>query len=310
MSTSSRTVSRLSRILALIPFVLENHSADVGEILERFDYTEEQLTRDLNTVFVCGLPGYGPGDLMEAYIDEDEVVIDAADYFTRAPRLTPTEALGLLAAGMTVIGTGQATATLESAVKKLTKVVMPDAQSALAVDVLDESENMGLLRDAATKRQVVRIVYRSVGKEETTEREIEPWTVFATLGRWYVTGHCRLVEDERTFRVDRIRDLGVLEESFTRPPEVPEPGVGYTASPGDIVCDIDLLPKARWVLEYYPVEVIREYKSKTRIRFSAPDPEVPARLLLRLGENARLVKGPEVSERVSELGSLLLTTYR
>jgi len=310
MSTSSRTVSRLSRILALIPFVLENHSADVGEILERFDYTEEQLTRDLNTVFVCGLPGYGPGDLMEAYIDEDEVVIDAADYFTRAPRLTPTEALGLLAAGMTVIGTGQATATLESAVKKLTRVVMPDAQSALAVDVLDESENMGLLRDAATKRQVVRIVYRSVGKEETTEREIEPWTVFATLGRWYVTGHCRLVEDERTFRVDRIRDLGVLEESFTRPPEVPEPGVGYTASPGDIVCDIDLLPKARWVLEYYPVEVIREYKSKTRIRFSAPDPEVPARLLLRLGENARLVKGPEVSERVSELGSLLLTTYR
>ena len=310
MSTSSRTVSRLSRILALIPFVLENHSADVGEILERFDYTEEQLTRDLNTVFVCGLPGYGPGDLMEAYIDEDEVVIDAADYFTRAPRLTHTEALGLLAAGMTVIGTGQATATLESAVKKLTRVVMPDAQSALAVDVLDESENMGLLRDAATKRQVVRIVYRSVGKEETTEREIEPWTVFATLGRWYVTGHCRLVEDERTFRVDRIRDLGVLEESFTRPPEVPEPGVGYTASPGDIVCDIDLLPKARWVLEYYPVEVIREYKSKTRIRFSAPDPEVPARLLLRLGENARLVKGPEVSERVSELGSLLLTTYR
>ena len=310
MSTSSRTVSRLSRILALIPFVLENHSADVGEILERFDYTEEQLTRDLNTVFVCGLPGYGPGDLMEAYIDEDEVVIDAADYFTRAPRLTPTEALGLLAAGMTVIGTGQATATLESAVKKLTKVVMPDAQSALAVDVLDESENMGLLRDAATNRQVVRIVYRSVGKEETTEREIEPWTVFATLGRWYVTGHCRLVADERTFRVDRIRDLGVLEESFTRPPEVPEPGVGYTASPGDIVCDIDLLPKASWVLEYYPVEVIREYKSKTRIRFSAPDPEVPARLLLRLGENARLVKGPEVSERVSELGSLLLTTYR
>lgn len=310
MSTSSRTVSRLSRILALIPFVLENQSADVGEILERFDYTEEQLTRDLNTVFVCGLPGYGPGDLMEAYIDEDEVVIDAADYFTRAPRLTPTEALGLLAAGMTVIGTGQATATLESAVKKLTKVVMPDAQSALAVDVLDESENMGLLRDAATNRQVVSIVYRSVGKEETTERDIEPWTVFATLGRWYVTGHCRLVDDERTFRVDRIRDLVVLEESFTRPREVPEPGVGYTASPGDIVCDIDLLPKARWVLEYYPVEVIREHKTKTRIRFSAPDPEVPARLLLRLGENARLVKGPEVAERVNELGSLLLTTYR
>jgi len=310
MSTSSRTVSRLSRILALIPFVLENHSANVSEILERFDYTEDQLTRDLNTVFVCGLPGYGPGDLMEAYIDDDEVVIDAADYFTRAPRLTPTEALGLLAAGMTVIGTGKATPTLESAVKKLTRAVMPDADSALAVDVLDESENIGVLRDGAANTQVVRIVYRSVGKEETTKREIEPWTVFATLGRWYVTGHCRLVDDERTFRVDRIRDLELLPESFTRPKNVPEPGVGYTASPRDVVCEIDLTPKAQWVLEYYPVDVVREYKTKIRIRFSAPDPEVPARLLLRLGDSARLVKGPEVAERVTELGSLLLDRYR
>ena len=147
--TSSRTVSRLSRILALIPYVLEKQSADVSEILDRFDYSEDQLTRDLNTVFVCGLPGYGPGDLMEAYIDEDKVIIDAADYFTRAPRLTSTEALGLLAAGMTVVGMGEATPALESAVRKLTKAVMPEASSALVVDVGDESEHVGIRRNAA-----------------------------------------------------------------------------------------------------------------------------------------------------------------
>ncbi len=79
--TSARTVSRLSRILALIPYVLDREAADVSEIMERFDYTQDQLTRDLNTIFVCGLPGYGPGDLMEAFIDEDEVIIDAADFF-------------------------------------------------------------------------------------------------------------------------------------------------------------------------------------------------------------------------------------
>ncbi|HEU4895733.1 MAG TPA: hypothetical protein VFT85_07835, partial [Acidimicrobiia bacterium] len=127
--TSSRTVSRLSRILALIPYVLDREAADVSEIMERFGYTEEQLTRDLNTIFVCGLPGYGPGDLMEAYIDEDEVVIDAADFFSKAPRLTPFEALGLLASGMTVVGSGEGSPALESAVRKLSKVVMPDADT-------------------------------------------------------------------------------------------------------------------------------------------------------------------------------------
>jgi proteasome accessory factor C len=308
--TSLRTVSRLSRILALIPYVLEKESADVSEILGRFDYSEEQLTRDLNTVFVCGLPGYGPGDLMEAYIDEDEVIIDAADYFTRAPRLTSTETLGLLAAGMTVIGMGEGTPALESAVRKLTKAVMPEASSALVVDVVDESENVGILRSAAAERKVVQITYRSVGKEETTNREVEPWTVFTTLGRWYVMGHCRLVDGERTFRVDRIRDLEVTDETFERPQRVPEPGVGYTASEDDVVCTIDLYAKALWVLEYYPVEVLRQSGRSTRIRFSAPDAEVPARLLLRLGQDAKLVKGAEVAERVEDLGGRLLAVYR
>jgi proteasome accessory factor C len=297
--TSSRTISRLSRILALIPYVLDKEAVDVGEIMDRFGYTQDQLTRDLNTIFVCGLPGYGPGDLMEAYLDEDEVIIDAADFFSKAPRFTPSEALGLLAAGMTVIGSGEASPALQSAVSKLSKVVMPDADTSLTVDVLDQSRHVGSLRDAAAASQVVRMVYRSVGKEETTERDVEPWSVFTTLGRWYVLGHCRLVDGQRTFRVDRIKELEVLDENFERPDSVPEPGVGYSPSEDDVTCVIDLAPSARWVLEYYPVEVVRESSA-----------EVPGRLLLRLGADARLVEGQEVVARVREIGQALLARYR
>src|SRR3970040_962524 len=160
--TSRRTVSRLSRILALSPYVLSKDGVEVSEILERFGYDEAQLTRDLNTVFVCGLPGYGPGDLMEAYIDGDEVVIDAADYFARAPKLTSTEALSLLAAGMAIVGAGQASPELESAVTKLSNVLMPDAGSAISVDVSGEPETLERLRGAAADRNVVRITYRSL----------------------------------------------------------------------------------------------------------------------------------------------------
>lgn len=308
--TSSRTVSRLSRILALIPYVLNKEMADVNEIMDRFGYTQDQLTKDLNTIFVCGLPGYGPGDLMEAYIDEEDVIIDAADFFAKAPRLTPSEALGLLAAGMTVLGSGEGSPALESAVAKLSRVVMPDADTSLTVDVLDQSQNVGALRDAAADGRVVRIVYRSVGKEETTERDVEPWSVFTTLGRWYLLGHCRLVDGQRTFRVDRIKELEVLEEKFEPPESVPEPGVGYSPSKDDVTCVIDLKPAARWVLDYYPVDVIRESSRTTRIRFHSPDAEVPARLLLRLGDDGRLIEGPEVATRVSEIGSSLLARYQ
>jgi proteasome accessory factor C len=176
--------------------------------------------------------------------------------------------------------------------------------------VPDESKSVGALRDAAADQHVVRITYRSVGREETTGREIEPWSVFTTLGRWYVLGHCRLVDGQRTFRVDRIKEMTVLPETFERPAEIPEPFVGYTPSDDDIVSVIDLAPAARWVLEYYPVEVISESKDRTRIRFHSPDTEVPARLLLRLGTQARLVEGAKVAERVEKIGSAILSAHQ
>ncbi|HET7846775.1 MAG TPA: WYL domain-containing protein [Acidimicrobiia bacterium] len=307
--TSPRTVSRLARILALIPYVLSRDSVDVDEILERFGYTEEDLSKDLNTLFVCGLPGYGPGDLMEAYIDENEVIIDAADYFARAPRLTSTEALGLLAAGMAIIGSGQANPTLSGAVTKLANVVLPDAGAAISVEVAGELENVGLLRRAANEQLAVEITYRSLSREEETVREIEPWSVFATLGNWYVQGFCRLVEAERVFRVDRIRALKLTESRFDRPEGIPQPGVTYSPSDDDIVCRIGLSPSARWVLDYYPVEVVKESKKETVISFSSPDAQIPARLLLRLGGAARFISGEEVRATVAEIGKKLLAIY-
>jgi proteasome accessory factor C len=308
--TSRRTVSRLSRILALIPYVLSKDGVQVSEILERFGYNEAQLTRDLNTVFVCGLPGYGPGDLMEAYIDGDEVVIDAADYFARAPRLTSTEALGLMAAGMAIVGSGQGSPELESAVEKLTKAVLPDAGSAIAVDVSGESETLASLKTAAGEQSVVRITYRSLSRETETVRDIEPWAVFTTLGNWYVQGFCRLVGGERVFRVDRIRELATLEEHFERPVGIPEPGVGYSPSDDDVVARIRLSPRATWVLDYYPVDVLKETRAGTEIRFSSPDAEIPARLLLRLGAEAKLLDGDEVRARVRSIGKDLVAKYQ
>ena len=308
--TSRRTVSRLSRILALIPYVLSKDGVEVSEILERFGYDEAQLTRDLNTVFVCGLPGYGPGDLMEAYIDGDEVIIDAADYFARAPRLTSTEALGLMAAGMAIVGSGQGSPELESAVAKLTKAVLPDAATAISVDVSGESETLAQLKAAAADQSVLHITYRSLSRETETVRDIEPWAVFTTLGNWYVQGFCRMVGAERVFRVDRIRELEVLEEHFERPQEIPAPGVGYSPSDDDVVARILLSPRATWILDYYPVDVLKETKKGIEVRFSSPDAEIPARLLLRLGADARLLAGEEVRARVRSMASRLLANYQ
>ena len=294
----------------MLPWVIANPGATVDEVCERFGYSRGQLLADLDLVFVCGLPGYGPGDLMVAYVDEDEVVVEMAHYFAAPLRLTPPEALSLLASGMALVSSGQAPPALERAVDKLTAIVLPDGGDALSVD-LSEPAFVGELRRAAADGTVVRIVYTALAGAQTTTRDIEPWAVFSTMGNWYVSAHCRLAAAERLFRIDRIRSVTPTEERFTPPANPPPPIVAYTPSDSDVQAVIALGPRARWVVDYYPVEILSEdpVRDEVTVRFSTSDASVAARLLLRLGDNARLVAGEEVGEKLSELRRRIRARY-
>lgn len=306
--TSPKTAKRLNRILAMLPWVIANSGASVDQVCERFGYTRRELAADLDLVFVCGLPGYGPGDLMVAYIDEDEVVVELADYFANPIRLTPPEALSLLASGMALVSTGQAPPALESAVIKLQGVILGEDQEALVVD-LREPPLVTELREAAAAGNVVRILHTALASGHTTEREIEPWVVFTTLGNWYVRGHCRLAGAERVFRIDRIQEVTATGARFTPPATTSEPEIGYTPGAEDVRALIRLSPEARWVADYFPVEQVNDSADGLTVRFSASDPSVIARLLLRLGEAAELLEGSLVAETLADLRSRVLERY-
>jgi proteasome accessory factor C len=293
----------------MLPWVIANPGNTVEEVCRRFGYEPSDLVRDLNVVLVCGLPGYGPGDLMDAFVDEDEVVVDMADYFSRPVRLTAAEALMLLAAGLAVMSSGAAPPALATAVAKLQKVVLPQ-EGTVDIDLAAEPDTLALFRRAAREGEVVAITYTAIASGETTDRAIEPWGVLATLGNWYVTGHCRLAGAERVFRVDRIRHAAATGERFTPQEEPPVARVQYTPGVDDVTARIRLNPDAAWVAEYYPVSTVASDAGGTTIDLSARDPLVPARLLLRLGRSASLLAGDEVDTATSALRERIIQRYR
>jgi predicted DNA-binding transcriptional regulator YafY len=67
----------------------------------------------------------------------------------------------------------------------------------------------------------VRFEYRS-HDETTSRREIEPYAVLHSDGRWYLIGHCLSRGAMRTFRLDRAENLEVGAETF-------EAGTGFDA---------------------------------------------------------------------------------
>lgn len=307
---TTRTTQRLTRILAMLPWVIAHKGASVAEVCDRFGYSRRDLLADLDLVFVCGLPGYGPGDLMVAYVEDEEVIVDTADYFGAAPRLNSAEALALLAAGLTMVGAGHGSESLVSAVDKLSRSLLPDDADVLTVDVQPDHGLVARLRDAAADHQVCQIEYQSLATDEVTTRMIEPWSVFTSLGNWYVSANCRRAGAERTFRIDRIRNVDVSSEVFVPPQSVPEPALQYNPSSTDAISILRLKPAAFWVADYYPVEVIERGDELLTVRFSAFDPMVAARLMLRLGSSAEIVEGDEVEQALMTLRQTILRRYR
>lgn len=301
----------MNQTLGMVSWVIDNPGRTVAEVCARFGFNEEGLRKRLNNIFLCGLPGYGPGDLIETVVDEqDRVYIEMADYFERAPRLTPLEVLLLIAAGMAWLETPHAPQALASAVAKLAQTLSPGPESLLAVDISETPELVAELSMAATESKVVELEYLST-HNLITQRKVEPWRVFPALGLWYLSGFCRHAQAERMFRVDRIKSWALTEDFFTPPPtsSIP-PGFQYLVTEEDIYCEIVLFPPAFWVLEYYPVEVLDRSDTLVRVRFGTRDPRTPARLLLQLGPHAQRVSGEEVGQALQKMQTEVLTDYQ
>lgn len=307
--TADRTAQRLTRILSVLPWIIEQDGADTGDVVERFGYGDTaELVRDLHVVFMTGLPGYGPGDLIDVDVFEDEVYVDAAEYFARPLRLTATEALGLLAAGMTLIESDQAPDALRSAVSKLARVVAPEGTDAMHFDVPTPAF-VGDLRDAIAQRRVARIGYVGIASNARTERDVEGHSVFFNLGNWYLSGWCKLAEGLRVFRVDRIDAVEILDDVYRLPDKAPQTTVQYQANESDERVSFTLAPDASWVIEYYPVEVTELDDGELRVTMSVADPLLAARLLLQLGDKVSDIDGSVIEETLADLRSRILTRY-
>src|SRR5438094_10253810 len=102
---SATTAERLGRMLVIVPYLVQHPGTSVESASGIFDVPRDQLRRDLDLLFMSGLPPYGPGDLIEVDVDEDDRIwISMAAHFARPLRLTRNEALALYLRGTELLG--------------------------------------------------------------------------------------------------------------------------------------------------------------------------------------------------------------
>jgi proteasome accessory factor C len=301
----------MPRLLALVPYLLARPGIRIDDAARDFGVSAKQLRRDLELLWMCGLPGYGPGDLIDLSFEGETVTVTYDAGMNRPLRLTGAEATALLVALRALAETPGLldTDAVRRAIAKI-EAAAGQAQPSGVVVGLGVREGKAtahtrrVVQQALQAGRALRIRYYTASRDEITERMVDPMRLLIVQAVGYLEAWCRRAESVRLFRLDRIEDVQVLAEPAA-PPATARPtdlsdGV-FSARPDQPLAELVLDPDARWVAEYYPCEEQVELDGgRLRVRMRYGDESWMARLVLSLGGDARAESPPDLAEAVRQ----------
>jgi proteasome accessory factor C len=308
----------LPRLLALVPWLLAHPDTSVADVAKEFGVTETQIRADVNLLWMCGLPGYGPGDLIDVEWRGDRVTLSNAETIERPLRLTPDEALALISALRALSGVPGivSTAAIERALAKLEGAAGGTTAADKVVAATTGSADTGVvttITDALARSRRVHLRYWVPARDEATERDVDPIRLFTSDATAYLSGWCHAVEDLRTFRLDRVLEAALLDDGIDVPEDVRARALDaelYTPSSEDRLITLSLDPAARWAADYYQCEEVGERGDGGLIvKLRARDDAWVRRLALGLAGVATLTDPPELAEQVRSAAVAALSGY-
>lgn len=317
---------RLSRLLALVPWLVVNDGITITEAAAHFGVSPEQLEKDLWLLIVCGLPGHGPDQLVDIqFWEEARIHVLDAQTMNAPLRLSGDEAVALLV-GLRLLAQipgDHDRAALLRATHRLQDAVGDLGDGAtVVVDIAGDTSVVDVLNEAIIKGRHVHIVYGSATRDEVTERDIEPRRITSDDGRTYVEAMCRQAGAVRTFRLDRIltatlphshAPCGIADDSSQA---VNDDGaydggvdVSSTAEPS-FSARIKVDGHARWVLDVLTLEDIDETADGSiYATVLVHDPEWLVRTVLSLGGIAEVTAPESLRIAVANAAGRALTAY-
>lgn len=315
----ANAIDQTRRMLSLVTYLRERPGARVSDVARAFGVTEAELIGDLNVLPLCGTSFRG-GDLLDIDTDGERIWWHnegALGEASQPLRLASDEATALLVAARAVANLPglrdsdrqallRATAKVETAAGEAA-----GASSGLSVTFESEGSVFADVDRAITEGRRLWIRYYSPSRDALTEREVDPIRLFA-VGHTYFEGWCYLSEDRRTFRLDRVAEIRLLDIASDPPRFEPRDlDRGLVQPAGDdpeVVVEVG--PGGRWVAEYYPHDTAEELPDGAlRVTLRTPDPGSLRRLALRLGRDGRIVSPRDLADSARRAAAEALAAY-
>jgi len=311
---------QVRRLLSLVPYLREHDGAAMADVARAFGITVRTLREDLNVLWMCGMPGLTPGDLIDIDMDavegEGVIHLSNADYLTRPLRLSADEALALVLALRTlreIAGPGKRDA-VDRALRKLEAAAGSPATHQATVNVTGaQDEIQARINDGLQRGLRLDLTYDVASRAETTRRLVDPLRVFVLEGYGYLEAWCCSAAALRTFRLDRIAAVELTDiPAEPHDVQLKDLSTGWFEALKDApLVTLHLTPEAAWVAEYYPTEAVAAHPNGgLTATLRVTDPAWLRGLLLQLRGGATVVAPAGAGRSAAEAAQEALDQYR
>jgi proteasome accessory factor C len=298
----SAPLERTARLLDLVPYINSHQGISLKELANVFNVTQAQMTNDLTTLWMCGLPGYTPLELMDLDFESGFVTIHNAETLSKPRSITFDEGVALVL-GLDLLRStisndrADLLEKIDSLSLRLSELIkLPSALSAASVVNQDASS---AILEAIKSRSGLEIVYHSLYRDETSTRIILPIEIIESDGQRYLSSYCHTSSDFRQFRIDRIQSAK-LEKVPREIPKTSSQASGHTST-------IKVLTPTREIAERFKQ---RELSMNSEFACESYSLQWVERSIMASGSSVCLLTPPEIRESISTMAQSMLDRYK
>jgi len=211
----SDSIARVSRAFELIPYVLRNPGVSFRELEEKFAINKKELLIQLNLIFCCGLPGYTPLELIDVSFDDGYVTVTNPQVLTAPRKLTRPE-LMTISLGLNLLRnslTEELKLSCDTLLTQISKLLGNDNSLISIPD--EENSALSTITKAVLAGNKLIFQYASANSDTFTQRNVSPLELRSNGKHSYLIGFEEDSKTEKTYRIDRIKNLDI-GDSFAK----------------------------------------------------------------------------------------------
>ena len=297
--------NRALRTMDLIPFILENPGISIENLANQFSVTEKQIEDDLQLVFMCGLPGYTPYELIDLVFEDGVVSIIDPQVLDKPRRFSKSE-LVVIVLGLQILGElNNSNSVRANQIKALSDKIMKlgNSNSVLINSGQNNSPYVDIVLNAMSLRKSLIIEYHSMIKDEITNRIILPRYLYFLNGNLYLNALDLDAKADRVFKLNLIKKCEVGSATENQRYESNEYAI-------QVVLEIDKQFVNFIERNSSVITNIQENKDSYRVDLMVSNMEWLKRSILSYSPGITVISPVLLATEVREVASSLISTYQ